>query len=146
MSYTSLFEEAAKNTAAITLLNKFRHVLQGRTGVELNQAEKNTILEALTINDPSNLSKAIIYSLQGSGNDLSGSIPSIGRAIEKALRQNTIQGNRIPYFIKDFIGKNKLSDEKNNELIKFIEVVMEIIGEKEGGPLKSPLRIKEGSF
>lgn len=145
MSYTSLFEEAARNTAAITLLNKYRHVLQGRSGIALNPSEKKTIVEALTINEPENLSKAIIYSLQGSGNDLSGSIPSIGRAIKKALELN--QNQNLPELIRNSINGKKLPPEHNDETIKFIEIVMEIVGERDGDLAKTnPLDINEGNF
>ena len=145
MSYTSLFEEAARNTAAITLLNKYRHVLQGRSGITLNPNEKKTIIEALTINEPKNLSKAIIYSLQGSGNDLSGSIPSIGRAIEKALELS--QNQNLPELIRDSTNGTKLPPEYNDEAIKFIEIVMGIVGERDGDPAKTnPLDINDGNF
>ena len=146
MSYTSLFEEAARNTAAITLLNKYRHVLQGRSGIVLNPNEKKTIIEALTINEPKNLSKAIIYSLQGSGNDLSGSIPSIGRAIKKALQLN--QNKNLPELIRNSINGKKLSPEHNDdETIKFIEIVMGIVVERDGDPAKTnPLDINDGNF
>ena len=147
MSYTSLFEEAARNTAAISLLNKFRHVLQGRNGITLDTKEKNAIKEALTINEPRHLNLAIIYSLQGGGNELKGSVPSLGRAIEKALEKNASDKKQLFELINDSIAGNIPSPEQKAKTISFIETVMEIIGERDRESVKrNPLSTEGGNF
>jgi len=121
----SLFEETSKAADGMALVNKLRHVLQGRPGISLQENEKMALLEALTITDPKNFSRAIICNLQGSGDTLDGAVPTIGQAFEDALEVNRTKGKASKSAIKNFLESDEISAEESQTINEFLRLVME---------------------
>ena len=125
MSFMSLFEETSKAADGMALVNKLRHVLQGRPDVLLQEYEKTALLGALTINKPENFSRAIIYNLQGSGDTLDGAIPTIGQAFEDAFEVNRTKGKASKIAIKSFLETGKITEEESQTIGEFLHLAME---------------------
>jgi len=69
MSSMSLLETNARYSVAISILNSFRHWLQGREEADFNDEDKEIFLESVDMNQSDKLSpKMILYSFQGFSN------------------------------------------------------------------------------
>lgn len=144
MSFMSLFEETSKAADGMALVNKLRHVLQGRSGILLKENEKAALLEALTINNPVNFSRAIIYNLQGSGDTLGGAIPTIGQAFADAFEVNRKKGRVSKGAIKRFLESEEITEENRKTISDFLRLVMEKMDQQLDRRIrKNPLDIDE---
>jgi hypothetical protein len=128
MSYMSLFEKSARNSVAISVLNKMRHWLQGRQPEGLSCEEKNVMEEALKILESPQFEQMVIRSFQGLGDNLDSSVLPIAIAITSSVKQmndtksvenlkNLIESNTLPEIQKD-----------KDEIISFLNQAIQVIG------------------
>jgi hypothetical protein len=87
MSYMSLFERSARNSVAISLLNKMRHWLQGRVPEGLSDDERAVLKEALEVLNSPQFENIVIRNLQSVSSGLSSSILPISIALKVAISQ-----------------------------------------------------------
>lgn len=128
MSYMSLFEKSAKNTAAISILNKVRHWLQGRKNSELRQEEKAAFLEASQHSKENRFENLVIYSLQGLGDDLLASAPQINAALTTAAREFRPDDGLYDETIKAVSSAQVPSNEaKKRRMIEYLEFAVSAI-------------------
>jgi hypothetical protein len=128
MSYMSLFEKSARNSVAISVLNKMRHWLQGRQPEGLSCEEKNVIEEALEILESPQFEQMVIRSFQGLGDNLDSSVLPIAIAITSSVKQ--MNDTRNVESLKNLIKSNTLPEvqKDKDEIISFLNQAIQFIG------------------
>ena len=129
MSYMSLFEKSARNSVAISVLNKMRHWLQGRQPNGLSSEEKKVMEEALEILESPQFELMVIRSFQGLGDDLDSSVLPIAIAITSSAKQ--MNDTKNVESLKVIIRSNtppKIQEEKD-EVIGFLNQAIQVIGD-----------------
>jgi hypothetical protein len=128
MSYMSLFEKSARNSVAISVLNKLRHWLQGRQPSGLLDKEKNVMEEALKVFESPQFEQMVIRSFQGLGDNLDSSVLPIAIAIDSSVKQ--MNDTKNIESLKNLIKSNTLPEvqEEKDEIINFLNQTIQFIG------------------
>jgi hypothetical protein len=128
MSYMSLFEKSARNSVAISVLNKLRHWLQGRQPEGLSYEEKNVMEEALKILESPQFEQMVIRSFQGLGDNLDSSVLPIAIAITSSVKQ--MNDTKSVESLKNLIESNTLPEiqKDKDEIISFLNQAIQVIG------------------
>jgi hypothetical protein len=128
MSYMSLFEKSARNSVAISVLNKMRHWLQGRQPEGLSCEEKNVMEEALKILESPQFEQMVIRSFQGLGDNLDSSVLPIAIAITSSVKQ--MNDTKSVESLKNLIESNTLPEiqKDKDEIISFLNQAIQVIG------------------
>lgn len=87
MSFMSLFEKSVRSSAAISVLNKRRHALQGRSNSDLSSEELSVLREALENIESPHLDRMVVHNFQGLDTGLSSSVGPISVALSTAAEQ-----------------------------------------------------------
>ena len=131
MSYMSLLEKSARNTAAASLLNKMRHWLQGRQKDGLSSDERGVLLESLDVLESRQLDQMIIHSFRGIENPLNVSVLSISIALRNASEQEDCQLSKL----KQLLESNQLPEDQSERenYINLLNQAIQVIGDSEIG-------------
>ena len=133
MSYMSLLEKSARNTAAASLLNKMRHWLQGRQADGLSSDERQVLLESLDLLESKQFVQMIIHSFRGIENPLNASVLSISMALHNANGQDEDGCQRS--HLKQLLDSNQLPEDQatRENCINLLNQAIQAIGDFEIG-------------
>jgi hypothetical protein len=128
MSFMSLFEQSARNSVAISILNKMRHWLQGRQPEGLSGDEKKVVAEALEIIDSPQFEKIVIRSFQGLDSGLSSSVLPISVALQ-TVRNQLQSPDGITVSMNSIVSSNSPpeSEVEKQKVIDFLNQAIEVI-------------------
>lgn len=101
MSSMSFFEQSARNSAAMSILNKKRHFLQGRPGSSMTSEELDVLKEAITSIEKPNFEYMVVNNFQGVNIGLHSAITSVSVALRTAAEQSGIQVKELSKLLLD---------------------------------------------
>jgi hypothetical protein len=125
MSYP--FEQLAKESLAVSLLNKMRHWLQGRNQDELSISEHQVLEKVFEIIEFRRFEEMVVNSFQSTGFELSSSIVPISLAIYAITGDDS---GKIA-MLKKLLLITRLPDNESDKksAIEFLNQAIQIIGE-----------------
>jgi septum formation inhibitor-activating ATPase MinD len=128
MSYMSLFEQSARNSAAISLLNKMRHCFQDRQTDALSHEEKQAVIDALDILESNQLEQVVIHSFQGFGSGLRSSVLPLSMALFTASKGDTDLTSKLRMLLS--FDTHQEQGEKE-AIIKWLGQAIQVIGDSQ---------------
>jgi hypothetical protein len=130
MSYMSLFEKSARNSVAISVLNKLRHWLQGRQPEGLSYEEKNVMEEALEILESPQFEQMVIRSFQGLDSGLNSSVLPISIALA-TIRQIGDADRNVTASLQKLLSSDTLPESKidRDKIIDFLNQAIQEISD-----------------
>jgi hypothetical protein len=131
MSYMSLFEKSARNSVAISVLNKLRHWLQGRQPAGLSDEEKNVMEEALEILESPQFEQMVIHSFQGLDNGLNSSVLPISIALKATIRQIEDVDQNVTASLQKLLSSDALPESEidRNKIVDFLNQAIQVISD-----------------
>lgn len=138
MSSINLLEMNARYAVAISLLNKFRHWLQGREGAKFLDSDKDIFLESINMNQEDKLSpNVILYSFRGFGkNEHSAAIElsgAISQAINKTFNSDSQKAQTSIEKLKNILETknfNSITEEEKEDVLKLVTGTMQVISDR----------------
>ncbi|MCG6552047.1 MAG: hypothetical protein L7F77_06945 [Candidatus Magnetominusculus sp. LBB02] len=134
----SLIESGARNTVAMSALNKLRHKLQNREGVNMTSADYTLINKSIEICQSDRLTKdMIIYSFYSVGNITESSALELSDAIETAHNNLRVDNSDADFInslkkVIDCLQLNEPITDGDKELsLKLIRYAMHTISTSE---------------
>jgi hypothetical protein len=138
----SLFEKSARNSVAISVLNKMRHWLQGRQPAGLSTEEKTVMKEALEILDAPQFENMVVRSFQGLDSGLNSSVLPISIALKVAIRQvQNGEEQSIAVSLRDLLSLNNLPESKleRDAVIDCLNQAIQVISDSNLNISSNPL-------
>ena len=130
MSYSSKLESSVRNSVAISVLNSFRHKLQGRID-NIDDKDKALLKEAIQISLSSQtelLKEKILYSFHGIGDYEKSAVIQLSESLKSSIEKNSDKFDvKIFDILSKYIDENNISPENKTLLINLVLKAMDII-------------------